>query len=307
MKTFIRIAEVWVPTADGASLELSSGLFPDARAYEAITRQMIFARGEGLPGRAWELGHPIMMRELTGTYFKRAAAARAIYLTCAVALPVFQEGRLSCVIVLLMGGTPSLIGSAELWHNDSRISPDLSLHEGYFGSSPKAAELEALTRDGWLPRGAGIPGLAWQKGKTIWVSDVAKSRHFLRKEPAQALGIGRAMALPCSPKGTDTWVFSLLSAQSTPVALRTEVWQAEVSAPDELVLAGGFCESHGELGNDSAHGFEAPHLVTQAWRTVVAQAGVLPEGQAPAEGVSAVLAIPVVVEDTLEEVVALYF
>jgi len=91
MKTFIRMVEVWTPNRDGSGLALSSGLFPNAPAFEAITRQMVFACGEGLPGRAWEQGHPLMMRELVGSYFKRAAAARAIDLTCAVACPVFQN------------------------------------------------------------------------------------------------------------------------------------------------------------------------------------------------------------------------
>ncbi|WP_353395906.1 hypothetical protein [Hydrogenophaga sp. 5NK40-0174] len=307
MKTFIRIAEVWVPTADGASLELSSGLFPDARAFEVMTRQMIFARGEGLPGRSWDQGHPIMMRELSGTYFKRAAAARAIDLTCAVALPVFQDRQLRCVVVLLMGGALSSIGTVELWHNDARIGPDLSLAEGYFGSSPKAAELEALTRDGWLPRGTGIPGLAWQKGQAICVSDVAESRHFLRKELAQAIGIGRAMAMPCSPKGTDTWVFSLLSAEETPVALRTEVWRKHTSSKNKLTLSGGFCEQQGHLADGTTHSIEAPSPIAEAWRTAVAQAQFLTEDKAPAPGIASVLAMPVLVDDVLEEVVALYF
>ena len=71
MKTFIRMAEVWTPTDDDSMLVLSSGLFPDAPAFEAITRQMVFLKGEGLPGRAWAKGHPLMMRELVGSYFKR--------------------------------------------------------------------------------------------------------------------------------------------------------------------------------------------------------------------------------------------
>lgn len=314
MNSFIRIAEVWTPTADGASLELSSGLFPDAPAFEALTRQMIFARGEGLPGRAWEAGHPLMMRELSGTYFKRAAAAKAIDLTCAVALPVFSGTRLTCVIVLLMGGARSSIGSVELWHNDPRISSDLSLYEGYFGSSPKAAELEALTRDGWLPRGAGVPGLAWQKAETIWITDVNSSRQFLRKEEASALGIDRAMAMPCSTTGRDTWVFSLLSAAAAPISLRTEIWKglntsatgAGSLSTDQLVMMGGFSEAKGRLEAGSTHKIDALGPVGQAWCTAVAQAA--PLTSSPSEpGITTVLAIPVMGDDQVQEIVALYF
>lgn len=182
MKTFIRIAEVWAPSKDGQSLVLASGLFPGVAAFEAITRQMVFERGEGLPGRAWDLGHPVMLRQLVGSYFKRAAAARAIDLSCAVAIPVFQSGELRCVVVLLMGGAPSSVGSVELWRHDSRLSSDMTLVDGYFGSAPRTAELEALSLDGWLPRGTGAPGLAWQKRETVCIPDIASSKHFLRKK-----------------------------------------------------------------------------------------------------------------------------
>lgn len=317
MNTFIRIVEVWTPTEDGASLELSSGLFPGAAAFEAITRQMIFARGEGLPGRAWEVGHPLMMRELSGSYFKRAAAARALDLTCAVACPVFRGEALQCVVVLLMGGAASSVGTVELWRNDGRISSDMALVDGYFGASDQAAELEALTREGWLPRGAGAPGLAWQKGETVCIADIARSKRFLRKDAALTLGIDRALAVPCSVRGTSSWVLALLSAPSTPIALRVEVWTQPPGRTDGLVRSSGFCESAGELpsGAGTVHKLEALGAVGTAWRTGVAQAstllptpGTLADQQAlHASGVRSVLALPVLMDDAVNEVVALYF
>lgn len=317
MNTLIRIAEVWVPTEDGASLELSSGWFSGASAFEAITRQMIFARGEGLPGRTWEVGHPLMMRELSGSYFKRAAAAKAIDLTCAVAWPVFQGDALLCVVVLLMGGAATSVGTVELWRNDARISPDMTLVDGYFGSGTQAAELEALTRDGWLPRGAGAPGLAWQTGETVCIADIASSSRFLRKEAAQALGIGRALALPCSVRDTSSWVLALLSAPSKPIALRVEVWAQPPGQPDGLVRISGFCESAGELptGAGTVHKLEALGAVGTAWRTGVAQVGTQwPTPDTPEErqalqtlGAQSVLALPVLKDDAVNEVVALHF
>ena len=37
-KTFIRVAEVWVPSTDGHLLELAGGLFDEAPAFGAISR-----------------------------------------------------------------------------------------------------------------------------------------------------------------------------------------------------------------------------------------------------------------------------
>jgi hypothetical protein len=317
MKTFIRIAEVWAPAEDGRSLELSSGLFPEAPAFEAITRQMVFAKGEGLPGRAWEKGHPLMMRELVGSYFKRAAAARAIDLTCAVACPVFQGQQLRCVVVLLMGGAPSTMGSVELWRNDSRLSSDMTLVDGYFGTSERAEELEALTREGWLPRGAGAPGLAWQKEETICIPDIASSKHFLRTEAALALGIGRALATPCTVRGNSTWVLGLLSAPVAPIALRVEVWRGHETQPGTLFRTAGFCESIGVLpcGDGQARPIEALGPIGETWLSAVAQAdGQLPDWNTPIDlqtlrgaGITSVLTLPVVVDDVVHEVVALYF
>ncbi|MGM9427947.1 hypothetical protein [Hydrogenophaga sp. MI9] len=317
MKTFIRIAEVWTPTEDGASLVLSSGLFPGASAFEAITRQMIFARGEGLPGRAWEAGHPLMMRELSGGYFQRAAAARAIDLSCAVACPVYRGDVLQCVVVLLMGGPASSVGSVELWQHDPRLSSDMTLVEGYFGTGPAAAQLEALTRDGWLPRGAGAPGLAWQKEEAVCIPDIATSKHFLRKEAALNAGIGRALALPCSVRGTGTWVLAMLSSPVTPITLRVEIWTAPAGQGDTLVRSSGYCEGAGPLstGTATAHKLEALGAIGDAWRTAVAQASQsLPTAGTAAEqsgltasGAQSVLALPVLVNDAVSEVVALYF
>jgi hypothetical protein len=318
MKTFVRIAEVWTPSADGALLAFSSGLFPGVAAFEAITRQMTFARGEGLPGRAWEAGHPLMLRQLAGSYFKRAEAARAIDLTCAVAVPVFQGGELRCVVVLLMGGAPSTVGSVALWRHDSRLSSDMTLAEGYFGTSGRASELEALTLDGWLPRAAGAPALAWERRETVCIADMAKSDMFLRKEAALALGIGRALAMPCSVKGSSAWVLALLSAPSAPIALRVEVWRGHGHRADGLVRSAGFCEALGPLpvGPGQVHPLAALGPIGNAWRTAVAQAADAPWPTAgnnadhkamQAAGITSVLALPVVDGNTVNEVVALYF
>lgn len=317
MKSFIRIAEVWTPTADGQRLVLSSGLFPGVPAFEAITRDMFFLRGEGLPGRAWEAGHPLMLNELVGSYFKRAAAARAIDLTCAVACPLFQGHELRCVVVFLMGGAPSSVGSVELWCNDSRLSSDMHLVTGYFGTSPQAAELEALTLDGWLPRGAGAPGLAWQKQEAVCIPDIANSKHFLRKDTALALGIGRALAIPMNVTPSRNWVLALLSAVSAPIALRVEIWRANESDPKKLSCVAGFCERFGTLPseNQPAHSLDERGPIGTAWRTAVAQADAhLPplgtnthQHTLAPSSITGILALPVVCDDAVTEVVALYF
>lgn len=312
MKTFIRVVEVWVPSADGRLLELGGGLFGAAPAFGAISRRMCFARAEGLPGHAWDEARPLLLRQLEGSYFRRVEAARAAGLSCAVALPIFLRDTLTSVVVLLCGAIEDHAGAIELWRNDPRVASDLTLAEGYFGSTGR--DLEALSRDSYLPRGAGLPGLAWQREAAVFIDELGESRHFLRTQTAASAGIVRGLALPCSTAGRQSWVLSLLSSQRTPIARRVESW---LPGDGGLLQRGfGHCERAGPLptGPDTAVTPAALGLIGQAWVDGVARVG---SGAAVAGnafvaerqgvGLDAVLAVPVTAEGTVGEVVALHF
>ena len=77
MKTFIRVIEVWVPSRDRTVLEFGSGWYGDAPFFGALSEARCFGMGEGLPGQAWERGHPIVLKQFEGSYFQRKAAAKA--------------------------------------------------------------------------------------------------------------------------------------------------------------------------------------------------------------------------------------
>jgi hypothetical protein len=305
VNTFIRVAEVWAPSLDGSLLELAGGVFEQAPAFGALSRSMCFGRAEGLPGRAWDEGRPLMLRRLEGSYFRRAQAARAAGLRCAVAVPIFKDAALTSVVVLLCGDDEADIGAIELWHNDPRLSTDLQLAEGYFGAT--APELEALSRDGLLARGAGVPGLAWQRDAAVFIDDVNTSPHFLRAQVAAHAGIVRALALPCSTRVDQTWVLSLLSSAGRPIARRIESWLPD-EAGGPLRRAYGHCEAQGRLGADGTEA--APHAVREAWRCGAAQAAAgtrWRRSELAAGSFDGLLAIPVFSDGAVSEVVVLYF
>ena len=250
-----------MPSADGRQLELSAGLFDGAPACGEISLAMRFARGEGLPGRAWDEGRPLLLRRLEGSYFRRTAAAQAAGLCCAVALPIFVDDKLTCVVLMPCGGAQAAVGAVELWHNDPRSTADLKLADGYFGATD------------------------------------------------------RALAIPCTAQGRGTWILSLLSSSGAPIARRFESWLSD-AAGTHLQRAFGFCEVQGRLVVDiaSAQAPSALGPIGEAWRSGVAQAATgnqalsaLREGEAAAAGLSSVLAIPVISDDAVTEVVALYF
>lgn len=317
MKTFIRVVEVWRPSADGHLLELADGLFDAAPAFGALSRGMCFARGEGLPGHAWDEGRPLLLRRLEGSYFRRAAAASAAGLACAVAVPVFREAALSSVVVMLCGTGDEHAGAIELWHNDPRITSDLRLADGLFGAG--AAELEALSRDSYLPRGSGLPGLAWQRDAAVFIDSLGESRHFLRTQSAAHAGIVSGLALPCSSATHQathqTWVLSLLSSRRTPIARRVESWLPG-DRPGALQRGFGHCEQAGSLNTGAATAADPAALgvVGLAWADGVARvargpgaAGEALDAERQAAGLHALVAIPVMNEGGVGEVIALHF
>ena len=104
MKTFIRVVELWVPDRTRTRLEYGGGLCSNEYSeFRALSEDTLFAYNEGLPGKAWASGHPIILTEFSGTYFKRKDEAKEAGLTCGVALPVFAGEFLMAVMVLFCG------------------------------------------------------------------------------------------------------------------------------------------------------------------------------------------------------------
>ncbi|MGZ8162404.1 MAG: hypothetical protein ACXWTT_06005 [Methylobacter sp.] len=61
MKTFIKVTEIWIPNKDRIKLEFGSGVYGELTDFKAASEQQQFAYNEGLPGRAWAAGRPIVL------------------------------------------------------------------------------------------------------------------------------------------------------------------------------------------------------------------------------------------------------
>ena len=311
--TFIKAAEVWVPSADGTLLEFGSGGFGPARRFASLSRSMCFGRGEGLPGRAWEEGRPVLLRQFEGTVFQRTAAARAAGLSCALALPLFLHDRLTSVLVVFCGHVPGQSGALELWHHDPRITTDMTLVDGAYGDDTQ--HFEAISQQTYLPRGVGLPGLAWQRGKAVFVADLpATPGRFLRAEEAAAAGLLRGLAIPVGSRLADRHVVAFLASARLPLARRIERWVPD-EATAQLRRVEAFSELHGGRSSDEAH---LPLSSTGSSLAKALRSGMpiindypadepgAPAAAAVAIGATALLTIPVVWEDAVVEVVALY-
>jgi len=90
MKTFIRVVELWVPDRTRTKLEFGGCLCSaEYSEFKAVSENALFAYDEGLPGKAWASGHPVILTKFANSYFKRTDEAVEAGLTCGVALPVF--------------------------------------------------------------------------------------------------------------------------------------------------------------------------------------------------------------------------
>jgi hypothetical protein len=107
-------------------------------------------------------------------------------------------------------------------------------------------------------------------------------------------------------------VLSLLSSASRPIARRIESWLPS-ELRTHLLRAHGHCEVRGRIASDGQQPDSSASPIEAAWLTGAAQVAGrdavhrLHEGDAAAEGFIGMLAIPVVSESSVSEVVALYF
>jgi len=303
MKTFIQAAECWLPSRDRSCLEFGSGLYAPGARLSQVSPDMRFNRGQGLPGRAWEQAAPVVLHQFEGSYFLRTQAALADGLTCAIALPIFHGDYIAAVLVFFCGDDADHVGAIEIWHNDPRQGPDMTLQDGHYGRT--AEVFEYISRRTSLRHGFGLPGLAWQQGAPVFWPDLGRGNSFLRSDCAQRVGINRGLAVPCATPGLDTYVLTFLSALGTPIAHRIEVWMRD-DRGQCLQLHSGFCEQEGELGPTSVAMRPAPGQGTlgRVWQNGIPELRQAPDAW---PGGSQMLAWPVIDEGWFVAVIALYF
>jgi hypothetical protein len=292
-------------------LEFGGGLYGDAPFFGAHSEARCFAMGEGLPGQAWEQGHPIVLKQLEGTYFQRTAAAKAAGLTCGIAVPIFAGDFLTSVLVLFCGDDQEHAGAIELWHNDPAQSVDMKLVDGYYGTT--AEVFEFTSRHTTFRRGSGLPGAVWESGMPLFIGDLGKSKRFLRADSATKVGINRGFAIPCPVRDDQVWVLDFLSALGTPIARRFEVWTPD-PARMWLRRTSGFCEVAGNLEAAPAVLERGQGSIGRVFVTgvpaVSENATTEPAGvgaAAQAAGLQSLVALPVIREGRLLAVVAWFF
>lgn len=307
MKPFIRVIEVWVPDAAGQNLVFEDGLYGTLDTFAAASKRVTFAPGEGLPGRAWATGNPVVLHQFTHENFRRTEAAHQVGLTSAVAIPIFSGPKLLAVLVFLCGDIDQPSGAIEVWQDDGLSG--LSMIDGYYGDLER---FEWLSKRIKFPRGRGLPGQVWET-LSPRIADMRDSNSFLRTEAAKQENINTVIALPVNANDNRDDIGSVvtfLSSRSTPIARRFEIWKAD-EASGYLIFNGAITQDQEQIESVDetiriARGYGA---IGQSWEKCIPTIG---SGNVHAFNAKAndkyesMLAIPVLHQQQMEYVVVLY-
>lgn len=312
MKTFIQVCEIWVPSKDRTLLEYQAGLYGVHTRFRQASDRICFGYDEGLPGKAWAARHPIILRDLRHSYFKRGEAAQAEGLTCAVAMPIFAGDYLLAVVVLFCGDDEDHVGAIELWRNDPVQSHDMGLEEGYYGI---AENFEFISRRTQFRPGFGLPGMVWQSGKPVLMGDLWNSEKFLRRDDARKAGLSKGLGLPFLYDPGQNYVMTFLSAMGTPIARRFELW-APTEDRSALVFSAGHCDRQADFAQDYAATrlTWGDSLIGRVWALGLPAVSESIGDESSDVGASArkadlrsMLAMPVLESGRLKAIVAFYF
>ena len=305
MKTFIKAIEMWEPDRDSTQLTLINGIYGKFKEFESYSKSMHFAYGEGLPGQAWAKQHPIILTQLEGSDFKRTEMANKIGITTAIAMPIFAGEYLHAVILFLCGDSEEYAGAIELWAKEQDKRTEMGLIDGYYGSMK---EFEWVSRNVKIMRGHGLPGNAWKSKMPFIINDLGNSATFLRARKAAKEGITTALALPAWMNEEDGYVMAFLSAKSTPIAHRFEIW-----IPDEtgeaLIFRDGYCDRGNRL--DEIYALtrlsKEDSIAGKVWKTgypILSDTITPKEGEIDFQGL---LALPILQNGFCVSVVMFYF
>ena len=236
MKTFIKVTEIWIPGKDRTQLELASGTYGGLEDFKIASEQTRFNYYEGVPGTAWAMGHPVVVKEFTHSYFKRTDAAKKACLTCAIGIPVFSGEFLMAVVVFLCGDDEDHAGAIEVWSNDPDVDDGLGVIDGYYGTLDY---FEFISRKTRIMKGFGLPGRVWEKGLPLLMTDLGQSESFIRGRDAKNAGITTALGIPLPDNAGFVYLMTFLSAKATPIARQLEIWMPDQKR-ERLIFNDGF-------------------------------------------------------------------
>lgn len=235
-RRFVRGIEVWEPDRTLSRLVLNHSVYRDASAMETASRGLSFAMDEGLPGEVWQSGRPVFYQQLTSGPFRRSEAAAASGLTTGVGFPIFRNGRLQSVVLLLLDGGEVLRTAVEHWQVNS-TSQRYELAGAVYANCEK---LRRLSEHVSFPLGSGLPGVIGERLMPYIGTRFSEDSNAVRGVAIASEELISGIGLPLTDSGRlSDDVLLLLNSDSTPLFRLLQIWKPGRDAGD-LTL---FCEA----------------------------------------------------------------
>lgn len=218
------VCELWVPDPEGTVLHRTAGSYVGYEIFERASDNVVFARGEGLPGRVWSTQQPEVLSTLDAPRnFVRARAAIDADLSAGFGLPIVHGDQVAAVLAFLVAQGPEPTGVMEVWCPDAK-GELLVWHSGFYGQLDEILEVSMATR---FAPGQGLPGRVWEHRRpeiveSLWPSE---SDEFLREEVAMVAGLTTGFAIPVIVGGEVRSVVVLLSTSDMTFAKVIEIWR----------------------------------------------------------------------------------
>jgi hypothetical protein len=172
-------------------------------------------------------------------------------------------------------------------------------------------QFETISRQIHMPKGQGIPGIAWATGMPVLREDIGKVNEFIRSVDAQLAGITTVLGIPVGNSDEQSYVMTFLSAKATPIAKRIQIWIPDLRGK-QLVCQQGYSKN----SNNLAEIFETISVnkgvgaLGRVWLTgMPVISGNLDEAEYNPEldSLNSMLAIPVIELGRLKAIVAFLF
>jgi hypothetical protein len=220
VRSFLQVAELWTPDANGKRLALRSGSYGPHLDFRSASTPMVFAEGAGLPGRVWQSGLPAVLNHFRGgSGFLRAEIAARAGFVAGVGFLVGPASRRE-VCVLLCGGAETSSNVLEIWGKEASTT-GLTLQSGYYGALDAFRRLSSAMR---FEPGDGLPGLTLHQKKPLLLDHLPTEDVFLRSAAAETYGIQTGLGIPLYNAPMSASVFVALSSAAIPFARVIEVW-----------------------------------------------------------------------------------
>ncbi len=214
-------AEVWRVSEDETRLALAEAIYGGNESLRLASSSLSLSTGEGLAGAVLARRVPVFLEEFDDESFERAVPARADGVAAVLGLPVFDQAKLTHVVLFMFRGGPDAVGAVELWAG-RRGRFELGLTEAYYAGLERFGK---VSRHVNFPMGSGLPGMIWQTAMPRVLTGVGRSREFLRSSGAESAGLTNGFGYPVIERNELKAVMLWLSSSESPLARVQEVWR----------------------------------------------------------------------------------